>query len=137
MMLHDAVPINGQINVKDGQWRHVRRLKGLHFARASLRGPVSSQDLIVEVDDDLGNLKGPSDHQSAKQVVIRITTELRNRNLRASNDHSLVQVLKHKAESASCECHRISAVNDDKAVIVLVVLFNDVGHRNLVLKVNA
>ena len=65
MMLHDAVPINGQINVKDGQWRHVRRLKGLHFARASLRGPVSSQDLIVEVDDNLGNLKGPSDHQSA------------------------------------------------------------------------
>ena len=62
MMLYDAMPVNGQVDIKDSQRRHIRRLKGLHFARASFCGPVSSQDLIVEVDHYLGNLKGPGDH---------------------------------------------------------------------------
>ena len=62
-VLENAVPLHGQVHVEDGERRHVGSIKSFHLARAAFRCAIPSEDLVVEVDDNFGDLVRACDHQ--------------------------------------------------------------------------
>ena len=57
-----------------------------------------------------------------------------NWNLAASDYYSLVEVLKHEAKDACSVAHGVSAVNNDKTIIVTVIFLNHSCHLSLLFK---
>ena len=77
-------------------------------------------------------MEGSSHHQRTEKVVDGITTQLANGYLASGDDHSLVQVFKHEAQGARCICHGIGTMYYDEAIVVTVILLNDICHVNLI-----
>ena len=65
--------------------------------------------------------------QRVEQVGLAIGAQLRQRNLRAGDDHRFSQVFQHEGECRRGERHGVGAVQDHEAVVAIVVLLDVVG----------
>ena len=106
------------------QGGQVRRLEGVEAGRVVLARAVAAEELVVEVDAHLGD--GPAERrrvrreaQRSEEVVEAIVPQLHQGDLRAREDHRLLQPLEHEAQGRGGVRHGVGAVEDHEAVVVL------------------
>ena len=59
------------------------------------------------------------------EVLLPVRSQLTDRQLRASQNDRFTQILQHEAERRGSICHRVRAMQDDKAVEAVVILSYD------------
>ena len=126
------MPLDGETNVEYCERFHVWSVERVNFVAAFLSCPVAPKNLVIEIDNYFRYLERACNHERTKQIVHSITSELSYGNLRTRNDHGLLEVLKHEAESRGSVRHRVCPMAHNEAVIVIVVLLNRFGNPNLV-----
>jgi len=67
---------------------------------------------------------------AGQQIFLAVGTQDADGQLRAGQDDGLVQVFEHEAQCRSRVGHRIGAVQDDEARVLVVVVANDT-HQSL------
>ena len=108
--------------MSSGQRSQVWRLKCMETAGTHLHCSVSSHQLVVKVDADLGNGVVTSEDESTDDVVSTITASLKARNLRPSHHHSLAKVLQHEREGGGGVAESVCTMQHHEPVIVMIHL---------------
>ena len=67
------------------------------------------------------------DEQRGDEVLPRVVAHLAERNLRSGDDHRLRQAVEHERQRRGRVGHRVGAVENEKAVVVVVVLGDVAG----------
>jgi transcriptional regulator with XRE-family HTH domain len=80
------------------QRREVGRVEGVQGGGADLDGAVAAQELAVEAEEDLGEIRHAGDEQGADEIASGVVAQLADRDLRAGRDHGLGQSLEHERE---------------------------------------
>jgi len=95
-MALDVVPVDIKLNTHDSKGSEVWRIEGCHFNSAFFGDSIPSQKLVGEEDHNLWDVKVTCNEKRTKKVVNCIVFKFKQRYLRACNNYSLVEVLKHK-----------------------------------------
>ena len=130
MPLHSA-PVNIQIDIEYSQGSKVGRIEGTYPTAALLGRSISSEDLVVEVDTDFGDLEGTSHENGTKKIINCITSEFTHGDLGPSHNHCLIQMFKHEAQGRGCVGHCVRSMANDEPFVVIVVISH--GPRHLLL----
>ncbi|CDB12075.1 unknown [Bacteroides sp. CAG:633] len=113
------------------QYRIVVRAEGVEVFGIDFGCPVSAHQVVLEEDTYFGHdgaavaVAGCGYLDAGQQVFLTVGTQHADGQLRAGQDDGLVQPFEHEAQGRGREGHRIGAVQDDEACILLVVVADD------------
>ena len=96
--------------------------------RRGFDSTVSPNQMVAEIQAYLVDVAVGRNHQGGDQIVPPIGTELVQGNLRAGENNRFLQTFQHEGQGRGAVGHGVGAVENDEAVVALVVLFNGVGH---------
>lgn len=112
--------------------RIVITLERIEALRMGLGGAVATHEFALEKDAHLAHegltvgLTCGGYLDGGKEVFLAIGAYLANGELRACEDDGLREVFEHKAQCRGGVRHGVCAVEDHKAIIVSIVVANDV-----------
>ncbi|MNY22006.1 hypothetical protein D3C86_1555920 [compost metagenome] len=103
------------------------RRKGVETVGVGFGGAVPAIEAIIEeqrhfVDRIIGRHV-----QGVQQVNLPVGTQFGQRDLRPGNDNRFAQILQHERQRRGGKCHRVGAVQDHKAVVLVVMGFDIFG----------
>ena len=129
----DKLIVIGDLYAGIGQVGIVERLEGVELVGTLLRRAVAAHQVAVEVDTHLGHHRravlpfGCGHLNAGDKVFLAIGAQLANGQLRAGKDDGLRQVLEHERQGRGGVGHRVGAVEHNEAVVLVVVVGNDMG----------
>jgi len=114
------------------QVRVIFRVKGIKLAAFTLFRPVAPQQAPVKINTHLRHYRlavhtGSSDLNAGDEVFTGIGTRNAYGELGTGENEGLVRVMDQEAQSRCRKSHGVGAVNDYKAVICMIMLFNNAG----------
>lgn len=127
---------------------HIWAGERVKAAVVQLLNPVATEQLVVEVDADFGDVKVTSNDECTQEILTAIRTRFRNgdlkggvaqhnsfiTNLRAGNNDGFPEVLHHKGECARGVRQSVGAMQNDEAVVCLIRLPNVLRNPNPVVE---
>ena len=116
------------------QRREVEGAEGVEPLGVDFCCSVSSHQSVFEEDADLGHhgssaaVGGCCDFDARQKVFLSVGAETPDGELRPRDDDRLSEILQHEAQRTGGVCHCVCAVEEHEAVIVLIVVADDVGN---------
>ena len=111
-----------------GQRRVIERTKSVEVFGVDLGGAVAAHEFILEEDAYFGDYRGAvgifggSYFDGGDEIFLAVGAQGADGELRAGEDDGFGEVLEHEAEGRGGVGHSVGAVQDDKAVEVVVVI---------------
>ena len=106
----------------------VERLEGVELLSALLGGAIAPEQMAAEIDAYLWHLCvalhifGGGHLYRGDEVLLAVGAQLSDGQLRASENDGLGEVLQHVGEGRGGVGHRVSAMKNHKAIVVVVVV---------------
>ena len=132
----DQVGLVGDVYAGLGQGGIVVAVEGREMLGVALGCAVGAEEAVLEVDRYLRHhgialfvLLGRY-LDSRQQVLTRIATQYAYGQLATREHHRFAQVLQHEAQRRGRITHRVGAVQDHEAVILLIVVIHHLGHAS-------
>lgn len=89
--------------------------------------PASLQHLVVKAHSHTGVGQASRDDQALEQVVPPITARLAERNLGTSHSNGLARIDEEEGEDTGRVSKRVGTAEDDKALVGIPVLVQELG----------
>ena len=116
-----------------GEQRVVGRLEGVETRGVDLDAAVAAEQLRIEADAHFRHHRPPvrilgrGDLHGGDEVLLAVRAGLPDGQLAAREDDRLAQVLEHEAQGGGGVGHRVRAVQDHEAVVVVVAVADQRG----------
>ena len=127
----DAVVVEREVDAGIAEMRVVERVEGIEAVGILFCRTVATQQLATEVDTHLRHPRpsvlsvGRCQFDAGHEVLLAVGAQLSQRQLRSGEDDGLGEVLEHEGERRCRVGHRVGAVQNDEAVVAVVVAGND------------
>ena len=121
--IHLAERIKAAVHDSDG-WR-IDALEGVEAQRANLAGPCSRDEPAIERDIHAVELVEAGGREGGQQVDARVGQRVVDRKLRAGEDNGLGEVFKEERKRRGSVGHRVCAVQNDEAIVLIIVSRDD------------
>ena len=113
------------------QWRIIERAESIEILRIDFGGTVAPHQLVLEEDahfgDDRGTVRmlGGGYFNGGDEVLFPVGAQGADGKLGTGEDDRLLKVLEHETEGGGCIGHGVGTVQDDEAVVTIVVVMNN------------
>ena len=127
----DVVLVEHEVDADIAEVRMVERVEGMESLGIDLGGAIASEQLAIEEDThfwhhrlaigilERGNFDG------GHHVLLAVCAKLADRKLATREDDRLGEVLKHEGEGGGGVSHRVGAMQDDKAIVIVIIVGDD------------
>ena len=100
---------------------HIWRVERIQTIRAHFSDTIAPEEAVTKVASDLRNDVGPSHDESSEEIITAIRPRLKERDLRASDDDALSQILHHEGQSGCSVGHCVRSMKDNETIKSFIV----------------
>ena len=131
LRLQNASGVVVDIDACHSERRKIVRSESVEVVGIALRHPVASVEFSTKADTDFGNTSSAefvtvgSKFDSRDEVFLAVGTQHADGQLAACENDGLAEIFQHDRQSRGCVSHGVGAVQNDKAVVLLIAVGDD------------
>ena len=126
----EKMSFEAEVDAGGGKGGVVIAEEGIEFGGTYLGAAVATVEVVLEEETDLGDERfaARGEFEGTDDVLAAIAADDTHRKLAAGEDDRLGEVFEHEAERRGGVGHSVGAMEDDEAIIVVVLAFDGFGY---------